>query len=174
MAKTVKIAGATYSNVPAVSLPDGSGKNNLFYDCVGSKDITANGSNIDVKGLETVNVNVPSSGGGMNVQAYHGTGQSKTTSYSSTGVSISVKASGTYKVSWTAYRNTTSGTNGTQLYIGNSAYGSAQTSWTNSYGQSVVLTGVSLTAGQTVEVRARARSTSYVVGVGNLVIEQTA
>lgn len=174
MAKTVKIAGATYSSVPAVSLPDGSGKNNLFYDCVGSKDITANGNNIDVKGLESVNVNVPSSGGGMNVQAYHGTGQAKTTSYSSTGVSLTVKTSGTYKVSWMAYRNTTSGTNGTQLYIGNSAYGSAQTSWTNSYGQSVVLTGVSLTAGQKVEVRARARSTSYVVGVGNLVIEQTA
>lgn len=114
------------------------------------------------------------SGGGMNVQGYHGMVSIKTTSYSTTGVKLTVAKTGTYKVSWMGVRNTNSGTSGSQLYIGNSAYGSAQTSFTNTYAQSVTLTNVSLQAGQTVEVRARARSTSYYMMVGNLIIEQTA
>lgn len=115
-----------------------------------------------------------SGGGGMNVQAYHGMGSIRTTSYSATGVKLTVAKTGTYKVSWIGIRNTNSGTNGSQLYINNSAYGSANTSFTNTYAQSVVLNNVSLTAGQTIEVRARARSTSYYMMVGNLIIEQTA
>lgn len=113
-------------------------------------------------------------GGGMNVQGYHGMGSIRTTSYSATGVALTVAKTGTYKVSWIGIRNTNSGTNGSQLYINNSAYGSANTSFTNTYAQSVVLNNVSLTAGQTIEVRARARSTSYYMMVGNLIIEQTA
>lgn len=101
-------------------------------------------------------------------------GSSKQTSYTDVGVSLTVAKSGTYKVSWMGARNTTSGTSGSQLYINSSAYGSAQTTFTNSYAQSVVLNNVSLTQGQVVSVRARARSTSYYMMVGNLVIEQTA
>ena len=37
-------------------------------------------------------------------------------------------------------------------------------------GQNVKLTNVSLTEGQTLTIRARSRSTSYVMGVGNLSI----
>lgn len=119
-------------------------------------------------------VGTASGGGdaGMNVQCYHGMASAKTTSYSATGVKLTVAKTGTYKVSWMGCRNTNSGTNGSQLYIGSSAYGSAQTTFSNTYGQSVVLNNVSLTAGQTIEVRARARSTSYVMMVGNLCIEQ--
>lgn len=142
-----------------------------------TKNITSNGTYTPTSGkfFSSVEVNVSGGGGsGMNVQCYHGMGSVKTTSYSATGVKLTVAKTGTYKVSWMGCRNTNSGTNGSQLYIGSSAYGSAQTSFTNTYGQSVVLSNVSLTAGQTIEVRARARSTSYVMMVGNLCIEQTA
>lgn len=175
MSKNVKINGASYSNVPAIDVPLATGGGNArFYDCVGSKDITENGNNIDVTGLASVNVNVSGSGDTKNVQCYMGMGSVRTTSYSATGVSLTVAKTGTYKVSWMGCRNTNSGTNGSQLYINNSAYGSAQTTFTNTYGQSVTLSNVSLTAGQKIEVRARARSTSYYMMVGNLCIEQTA
>lgn len=109
---------------------------------------------------------------GKNVQAYQGMGSVRTTSYTATGVKLTVAKSGTYKVSWIGIRNTNSGTNGTQLYIAGKSYGSASTTFTNTYAQSVVLNNVSLTAGQTIEVYGRARSTSYYMMVGNLVIEE--
>lgn len=141
-----------------------------------TKDITANGTYTPTTGkfFSSVNVNVPSSSNAMNIQAYHGMAASRQTNYTDVGVSLTVAKSGKYKVSWMGVRNTNSGTSGSQLYINNSAYGSAQTSFTNTYGQSVVLSNVSLTQGQVVSVRARARSTSYYMMVGNLVIEQTA
>lgn len=115
-----------------------------------------------------------SGGGGMNVQGYSGMASGRTTAYASTGVKVTVAKTGVYKVSWMGCRNSNGGTNGSQLYIDGKAYGSANTTFTNTYGQSVTLTNVSLTAGQTVEVYARARSTSYYMMVGNLIIEQTA
>lgn len=173
MAKNITLAGASYSNVPAIKLPITGGGTATYYDCVGSKNITENGTNIDVTGLATVNVSV-SGGGGMNVQAYRGYATVSATSYTATSVKLTVKTTGTYNVSWMGWRSTNSGTSGSQLYIAGTSYGSAQTSFTNTYGHSVSLTGVKLTAGQEIVVRARARSTSYVMAVGNLIIEQTA
>lgn len=140
---------------------------------VGSLDITANGNNIDVSAYETVNVNVPTGGGGgKNVQAYIGYQQIASTSYTATNVKLTVSKTGTYRVSWMGWRSTNSGTSGSQLYINGSAYGSANTSFTNTYGHSVTLNNVNLTAGQEIVVRARARSTSYYMIVGNLIIEE--
>lgn len=173
MAKNVTIAGATYSAVPAIDVPVTGGGTARFYDCVGSQDITQNGT-VDVTGLASVNVNVPSSGGGMNVQCYQGSATVSATSYTATAVKLTVKQTGTYNVSWSGWRNTNSGTSGSQLYIAGTAYGSANTTFSNTYGHAVKLTGVKLTAGQEIVVRARARSTSYVMGVANLCIEQTA
>lgn len=113
-------------------------------------------------------------GGGNSVQAYIGTASVSATSYTATAVKLTVASSGTYTVSWMGWRSTNSGTSGSQLYINGSAYGSANTSFTNTYGQAVKLTGVKLTAGQEIVVRARARSTSHVMAVGNLIIEKTA
>lgn len=178
MAQNITLMGASYSAVPKVRLPKTGGGTADFTDVT---DTTAAASDVaqgkyfyTADGTRTQGTNTGGGGGGMNVQCYHGMGSSKTTSYSSTGVKLTVAKTGTYKVSWMGCRNTNSGTNGSQLYINNSAYGSANTSFTNTYGQSVTLTGVSLTAGQTIEVRARARSTSYVMMVGQLSIEQTA
>lgn len=135
--------------------------------------VTANGTYTPSAGkfFSQFSVDVPDP---PNVQGYHGTGSVSATAYTTTGVKLTVAKTGTYKVSWMGARNSTSGTSGSQLYIDGAAYGSAVTTFTSSYAQSVVLTDVALTAGQEVEVRARARSTSYVMLVGNLIIEQTA
>lgn len=158
----------TTDNVLVAPIPD------EYIIPSGSETKTANGT-YDVTNLKELVVNVPQSGGGgMNVQAYHGYATVSATSYTATAVKLTVGKTGTYKVSWMGWRSTNSGTSGSQLYINNSAYGSANTSFTNTYGHSVVLNNVSLTAGQEIVVRARARSTSYVMAVGNLIIEQTA
>ena len=57
MAKNITLAGASYTAVPAIEVPITGGGTAKFYDCTGSKSITANGE-VDVVGLESVNVNV--------------------------------------------------------------------------------------------------------------------
>lgn len=120
----------------------------------------------------TLATGTASGGGGKNVQGYMGQDYSRQTSLTATDVSLEVAKTGTYKVSWSGFRNTTSGTNQSQLYINGSAYGSAQSTFTSSYGQNVVLNNVSLNAGDTITVYARARSTSYYMYVSNLIIEE--
>lgn len=114
------------------------------------------------------------SGSSMNIQYYMGADYSRQTSYTATDVSITVEKTGTYDISWMGWRSTSSGTSGSQLYINGSAYGSAHTTFTGTYGQSIKLSGVELEEGDVLVVRARARNTSYYMYVGNLIIEQTA
>ena len=155
-------------------LPSGGGSATLI-----TKTITENGtysaSSDSADGYSQVTVNVPTSAGAaMNVQVAQGVDRVATTSYTAvSGQSITVEVTGTYDVYWTGFRSSTGGTNGSQLYIDGTAYGSAQTTFSNQ-GQSIKLTGVQLTAGQVVTVRARARGTNYYMYVGNLTIVQTA
>ena len=137
----------------------------------GTKSITANGTGIDVTAYASVDVTVPT-GSSKNIQVYYGYDEVATNAYTATDVSLTVAKTGTYKVSWMGYRNSTSGTSGSQLYIGGTAYGSANTTFTRSYGQSVVLNSVSLTKDQVITVYARSRNSSYYMGVGNLIIEE--
>lgn len=139
----------------------------------GNKAITENGANIDVTNYATVSVDVPTDGGSAkNMQVYMGADYARATSYTATDVSLTVAKTGTYTVSWIGWRSTSSGTSGSQLYIDGQAYGSAHTTFTGTYGQTVTLNNVSLTAGDVLVVRARARSTSYYMYVGNLIIEE--
>ena len=136
----------------------------------GNLPITSNSNSIDVSQYATVSVNVPTSGSSKNVQIASGVNRVSTTDYTAvSGQSLTVSKTGTYDVYWTGYRSSTSGTSGSQLYIGNTAYGTAQTSFSNN-AQSVHLSNVSLTANQTITVRARARGTNYYMYVGNLTI----
>lgn len=175
-AKNIKIANATYPTVPAIVLKSDTNVDVTFTDTSIDADATAddiaNGKKAWVNGSLIVGTHEESGGGGKNVQGYHGMATVRTTSYSATGVKLTVAKTGTYKVSWMGARNNSSNTFGSQLYINNSAYGSATTTFTNTYGQSVVLTNVSLTTGDEVEVRARARSVTYAMMVGNLIIEE--
>lgn len=61
----VSIWGASYSNVPAITLPKTGGGTALFYDDTGSQTITSNNT-YDVTGLAQVVVNVPNNWMGNN------------------------------------------------------------------------------------------------------------
>lgn len=136
----------------------------------GSETKTANGT-YDVTNLASLVVNV-ASGGGKNAQIAYGVGRVASSSYAEvSGQSIEVGKTGTYDVYWCGWRTSTSGTSGSQLYINGSAYGSAQTSFSSfSNAQTVHLSNVSLTQGQTITVRARSRNTSYSMYIYNLTI----
>lgn len=126
----------------------------------------------DKTGAPIVGTKKDSGDSSKNIQAYHGMKYSRQTSYGTTDVKLIVAKTGNYKVSWMGYKNTNGGTNGSQLYVDKAAYGQAQTTFTSTYGQSVILENVNLIEGQEIEVRARARSTTYYMYVGNLVIEE--
>ena len=137
----------------------------------GNKEITANGTNIDVVGYSTVSVAVPT-GSSKNIQYSMGRYEVATSSYTATDLSITVSKAGTYKCYWVMDRNTTSGTNGSQLYNGDTALGSAHTTWSNTNNTRVQQCEETLTfaANATITVRARSRNTSYYCGVTNFVI----
>ena len=137
----------------------------------GTLSITENGTK-DVTNYASVSVNVPSSGSTKNVQYYMGVDNVKSTSYVATDVALTVSKSGTYTVSWLGWRASAGGTNGSQMYINDSAYGTANTSFIGTSGQNNTLTGVSLSAGDNIVIRARSRNTTYDMYVGNLIIEE--
>lgn len=137
----------------------------------GNKAITANGNNIDVADYATVSVNV-SGGSSKNVQVAQSTSRATSSTYTSV-CSLTCSTAGTYDVYWDCFRSSTGGTNGSQLYIGGSAYGSANTAFTN-HAQTNHLTGVSLSKNQTVAVYARSRGSNYYAYCGQLTIVQTA
>lgn len=125
------------------------------------------------KAYNSVVVNVPSGGSSMNAQSAQSTTRSTSTSYTEV-ISLTCDTAGTYDVYWTTFRSSTSGTWGSQLYLGSTAYGSAQTgSWSN-HVQNIHLTGVSISANQEVSVHVRSRGSNYYGYVGTLTIIQTA
>lgn len=143
-----------------------------------AKTITENGtynaSNDSADGYSSVTVNV-SGGSAKNVQIAQGVNRVNTTSYSAvSGQTITVATTGTYNIYWTGFRSSTGGTNGSCLYINGTAHSSGNQTTFSNHGQSIKLTGVSLTQGDVLAVRAAARGTNYYMYVGNLTIEQTA
>lgn len=133
----------------------------------GNLAITQNGNNIDVANYSTVSVNV--SGSSKNIQVNQTGGYVRTNGYTSTGVSLTVAKAGTYKVSWTAWRSSSQGTMGTNLYK-NSTAGTAQQTWTSTYGQHITLTNQTYAQGDILTLYATAGSTSRYCYVGDLVI----
>ena len=136
----------------------------------GDKSITANGNNIDVTDYATVSVNV--SGTSKNVQVVQGTTRTTSSSMTAIGAEMTVSKTGTYDVYWSAFRSNTSGsyTFATQLYVGGSAYGSENTTWTN-HVQNNHLSNVSLTANQKIRVYGReSRGSSYYMYAPTLII----
>ena len=141
----------------------------------GSQTVTTN-STYDVTNLASMVVNVSGSGASKNTQIVSGVGRVAATAYTAvSGQSITVAKTGTYDVYWCGYRSSASGTNGSQLYIDSTAYGSAQTTFNSTYTnwQIIHLSSVSLTQGQVITVRARSRGTNYYMYVADLtIIEQ--
>ena len=116
-----------------------------------------------------------SSGGGgesKNVQVVQGTTRTTSSTLTAIGAEMTVTKTGTYDVYWSAFRSSTSSsyTYGTQLYVGGTAYGTQNTTWSN-HVQNNHLTGVSLTANQKIRVYGRnSRGSSYYIYAPTLVI----
>ena len=138
----------------------------------GNKAITENGTGIDVTDYATVSVNVSSGGTSINVQTAQSTTRVANTAYTKT-ASLTCSKTGTYDVYWDCFRSTTSGTSGSQLYIGGAASGSANTTFSN-HAQNNHRTGVTINANQEVAVYVRSRATNYYAYCGQLTIVQTA
>ena len=162
--KSVSANGTYYANFDevwnevTVAVPEPSG----------SLTIATNGT-YTVASIATVIVEVPT-GSTKNVQSCIVRSEVNTTTYTSTDVKVTCNKAGTYKCSWSMDRNTTSGTSGSRLYVGDTAKGTAHTSWTHN-GQTCSET-LSLALNDLVVIRCRSRNTSYYCGVSNLIIEE--
>lgn len=172
----ITLLGATYSGVSGVSLPKSGGGTATFPWVEGSQEITQNGT-VDVTNLASVTVNVSGGGGSSkNIQYSTGRYEVAATAYTATDLSIKVAKAGTYKCYWVMDRNTTSGTSGSRLYNGSTALGAAaHATWSNTNNTRVQECEETLTfaLNDTITVRARSRSTSYVTGVTNFfIVEQ--
>ena len=131
----------------------------------GTKEITSNGSDIDVTNFEKVNVAVPTGGSSKNTQIVQGTTRTNASTLTAIGAELTVSKTGKYDIYYSCFRTNTSAsyTWGTRLYIDGTAHGSENTTWTNNQ-QNTHLTNVSLTAGQKLRVYGReTRGTSYYV-----------
>lgn len=175
MAQNITLMGASYSAVPGVQLPKTGGGTALFTDVT---DTTAAAADVatgkyfyTAAGVRTQGTNSGGGGSSMNSQAVQSTSRSTSTSYTEV-ITLTCSKAGTYDVYWSTFRSSTSGTWGSQLYINDTAYGTAQTgSWSNHI-QNIHLTGVSLSANDEVAVRVRSRGSSYYGYVGTLTIIQ--
>ena len=136
----------------------------------GSETKTSNGT-YDVTNLASLVVNV-SGGGGMNKQIYQGYAQRTGNGYAATSATLTVAVTGTYKVSWTAWRSSSSGTMGTNLHV-NATTGTNQQTFTGTYGQRIELTNQSYTQGDVLTIYASSGSSQRSIYVANLIIEQT-
>ena len=133
----------------------------------GSETKTANGT-YDVTNLASLVVNV-SGGSSKNIQAYIGRAQRTANSYGATAVTLTVKKAGTYNVSWTAWRSSSSGTMGTNLHV-NDTTGTNQQTFTGTYGQNITLTNQTYAVDDVLTVYATSGSNSRSIYVANLII----
>lgn len=175
MAQNITLLGANYSAVPAVQLPKTGGGTAKFTDVTdttaAAADVASGKYFYDSNGTRTQGT---ASGGGssMNIQIAQGYKTRTANSYGDTGLTLTVAKTGTYTVSWTAWRSSSSGTMGTNLHR-NSSSGTNQQTFTGTYGQCITLTNQSYTAGDVLTLYATSGSTSRSIYVANLMIEQT-
>lgn len=130
---------------------------------------TATGQTLNVAQYATATVAVPSSGSSKNAQTAQSTTRSSSTTYTEC-ISLTCTKAGTYDVYWSTFRSSTTGTWGSQLYINDTAYGTAQTGSWSYHIQNIHLSNVQISANAEVTVRVRTRATNYFGYVGTLTI----
>lgn len=172
MAQNITLMGASYSAVPAVTLPKTGGGTATFTDVTdttaAAADVASGKYFYTAAGVRTQGTNSGGGGSSKNVQVAQSTSRATSSTYKSV-VSLTCSKAGTYDIYWDCFRSTTGGTSGSRLYVGGSAYGTANTSFTN-HVQNNHLSNVSLSANQTVAVYARSRGNNYYAYVGQLTI----
>lgn len=175
MAQNITIMGASYSDVPAVTLPKTGGGTASFTDVTPTtatdSDVLSGKVYFKADGSQSTGTG---SGGGTskNTQVVQGTTRTTSSSMTAIGAELTVSKTGTYDVYWSAFRSNTSSTYtyATQLYVGGSAYGSENSTWSN-HVQDNHLSNVSLTQNQKIRVYGRnSRGSSYYIYAPTLVI----
>lgn len=176
MSQSIALWGATYSNVPSVNLPKSGGGTASFTDVT---DTTAAASDVasgkyfyTSSGVRTQGTASGGGGTSKNTQVVQGTTRTTSSTLTAIGAELTVSKTGTYDVYWSAFRSNTSSsyTYGTQLYVGGSAYGSENTTWSN-HVQNNHLQNVSLTLNQKIRVYGReSRGSTYYIYAPTLVI----
>lgn len=173
MAQNISLWGATYSNTPAILLPKSGGGTALFTDVTPTTataaDVASGKIFYTADGTQTTGTNSGGGGSSKNAQTAQSTSRSTSSTYTEV-ISLTCTKAGTYNVYWSTFRSSTSGTWGSQLYLNDTAYGSAQTgSWSNHI-QNIHLSNVTIAANADVSVRVRSRGNSYYGYVGTLTI----
>lgn len=136
----------------------------------GSETKTENGT-YDVTNLAQLVVNVPS-GSSKALYKYEGLASRTANSYGATNAKVTVTKAGTYNISYVGVRGSSSGTMGTNLYIGSTAKGN-NTTWDNgTYGQYTTYTNQSISANTDVTIYATSGNTSRTIYVGQLIVQE--
>mgnify|MGYP002515510006 CR=1 FL=1 len=164
MAQNITLLGASYSDVPAVTLPKTGGGTAKFTDVTpttaSASDVAQGKIFFDASGNQKTGTASGGGGESKNAQAHQSTTRSTSSSYTSVN-SFTCNKTGIYDIYWSCMRSSTSGTWGSQLYIGGTAYGSAHTSSWSNHVQNITVTGVQIDQGDTVDVRVRSRGSNY-------------
>ena len=179
MAQNITLMGASYSAVPAVTLPKTGGGTASFTDVT---DTTAEAADVatgkyfyTAAGVRTQGTNSGGGGTSKNAQVVQGTTRTTSSTLTAIGAEMTVAKTGTYDVYWSGFRSSTSSsyTYGTQLYVDGTAYGTQNTTWSN-HVQNNHLSNVSLTANEKIRVYGRnSRGSSYYIYAPTLVIIET-
>lgn len=179
MAQNITLMGASYSAVPAVTLPKTGGGTASFTDVTdttaAAADVASGKYFYTASGVRTQGTSSGGGGESKNTQVVQGTTRTTSSTLTAIGAEMTVTKTGTYDVYWSAFRSSTSSsyTYGTQLYVGGTAYGTQNTTWSN-HVQNNHLTGVSLTANQKIRVYGRnSRGSSYYIYAPTLVIVES-
>lgn len=165
--------GTHFASVPYVELPKTGGGLARFTDTTpttaSAADVASGKIFFAPDGTQTTGTNSGGGGESKNAQTIQSTTRTTSTSYTKVCGDLTVEKTGTYDIYWSCFRSSTSGTWGSQLYVGSSAYGSAHTTFSNHI-SNVHISNVSLTANQKVSVYARSRGSNYYAYVGTLTI----
>lgn len=174
-ATNISWLGANYTGVPFVTLPKTGGGTAKFTEVsdttAAAADVASGKYFYTADGTRTQGTNSGGGGSSKNVQVAQSTTRATSSTYTKL-ISLKCSTAGTYDVYWDCFRSSTSGTSGSQLYIGGSTSGSANTTFTN-HVQNNHRTGVQISANQEVAVYARSRGSNYYAYVGTLTIVQT-